>query len=272
MSQSVSFDLVADRYDETRVIPSDAMPAIATGFLRLGGVSAHGSILEIGIGTGRISLPLLAEGVNVTGADIAPRMVERLRAKYESMRQAEPWRKWGDLTTIMADITALPFESGDFDAAIAVHVLHLVPEWRRALDEALRAVKSGGAFLLGQEQRESDDAHHRVQSQWLAIVKALGYPATYPGAGYDMIVSDLRGRGLPVDEHMVAEWEIAASPRGALREITERTWSRTWAVPDDVFAESIRRLTAWVERVFRGGLDVPQRMPISFKVARARPR
>jgi ubiquinone/menaquinone biosynthesis C-methylase UbiE len=270
MPQSVSFDPVADRYDEAHIIPPYAMPVIARGFLHLAELPPDGTLLEIGIGTGRIGLPLLAEGANVTGVDISARMVERLYAKYEAMRQAEPRHIWGSLATQMTDITALPFPSGTFDAAIAVHVLHLVPEWRRALDEALRVVKPGGAFLLGQEQRDSDDVHHRVQHAWTAIVEDLGYPVAYPGAGYSAIVSEARGRGLRLDEHPLTSWEVTATPLDALRWISERTWSRTWAIPDDVFAESVRRLTAWVEREYNGALDTPHRMSISFTVARIR--
>lgn len=272
MSHSVSFDPVADRYDETRSIPPDVVPVITRGFLHLGGVPPHGAVLEIGIGTGRISLPLLAEGVNVTGVDISPRMVERLHAKYDAMRQAAPGHDWGELTTHLADSTALPFASGVFDATIAVHVLHLVAEWRLALDETLRVLKPDGAFLLGQEQRESSDAHHRIQNHWLDVVKALGHPATYLGAGYDAIVAELRERGLVVDEQILTSWTIVTTPHDVLRWISERTWSRTWTVPDDVFAESIRRLTAWAEGEYRDQLDTPQRMPISFTVARARQR
>lgn len=270
MSQSVSFDPVADRYDETRVIPPYAMPVIARGLLHLGEISPGGMLLEIGIGTGRISLPLLAEGANVTGVDISPRMVERLHAKYDAMRAAEPLHRWGTLTTQITDITALPLPGETFDAAVAVHVLHLVPDWRRALDEVLRVLKPGGAFLLGQEQRESDDVNNRVQNQWIAIGQELGYSATYPGAGYSTILSEARGRGLRVDEHPLTAWEVQASPRDVLRWIGERTWSRTWAVPDDIFAESIRRLTAWAEREYPDTLDRRQHMPISFTVARIR--
>ena len=270
MSQSVSFDPVADRYDETRIIPPYATPVIARGFLHLGEIPDGGTLLEIGIGTGRISLPLLAEGANVTGVDISLRMVERLHAKYDAMREAEPRHGWGTLTTRITDITALPFPNETFDAAVAVHVLHLVPDWRRALDEALRVIKPGGAFLLGQEQRESDDVNQRVQNQWIAIVQDLGYTATYPGAGYSTIISETRNRGLRVDEHPLTNWEMQSSPRDVLRWISERTWSRTWVVPDNIFMESVRRLTAWAEQAYPGALDRPQHMPISFAVARIR--
>src|SRR5262245_52436996 len=151
MPQSISFDPVADRYDQTRFYPPEIAGQIAEALITQGRVPAGGSLLEIGIGTGRIALPLLALGVNVTGVDISPRMVERLEEKYATARAEHTELVWGRLTIELVDMTALPFADATFDAAVGVHVLHLVPEWRRALDEVLRVVKPGGTFLLGQD-------------------------------------------------------------------------------------------------------------------------
>ena len=45
-----------------------------------------GKALELGIGTGRIALPLSAKGIEVHGIDAAPSMISRLRAKPGSER------------------------------------------------------------------------------------------------------------------------------------------------------------------------------------------
>jgi hypothetical protein len=44
-------------------------------------LAGGGPALELGVGTGRIALPLAARGVPVTGIDGSQRMVDRLRAK-----------------------------------------------------------------------------------------------------------------------------------------------------------------------------------------------
>ena len=44
-------------------------------------LAAGGPVLELGIGTGRVALPLTRRGVSVTGIDASPAMVEKLRAK-----------------------------------------------------------------------------------------------------------------------------------------------------------------------------------------------
>jgi len=71
---------VAERYDETSAAMFD--PAVvepAVDFLA--GLAGSGAALELGIGTGRIALPLRQRGVPVHGIDLSAAMVERLRAK-----------------------------------------------------------------------------------------------------------------------------------------------------------------------------------------------
>jgi SAM-dependent methyltransferase len=47
----------------------------------LAGLAGTGPVLELGIGTGRIALPLASRGITVQGIDASESMVERLRAK-----------------------------------------------------------------------------------------------------------------------------------------------------------------------------------------------
>src|SRR5579859_1522595 len=92
---SLSFDRVAGQYDGTRGYPPGVSDAIAAGMMRYGPLEPGSSALEIGVGTGRIALPLLARGVNITGVDISERMTARLREKYDAERAARPNQPWG---------------------------------------------------------------------------------------------------------------------------------------------------------------------------------
>ena len=69
-------DRVADVYDEWYK-PVDTVAEVAL----LTELAEGGRALELGIGTGRIAVPLAAAGVDVHGIDASPAMVERLRAK-----------------------------------------------------------------------------------------------------------------------------------------------------------------------------------------------
>src|SRR6187455_790810 len=71
---------IAARYDETSAEmfePTVIQPAVDL----LVELAAGGAALELGIGTGRIALPLAARGVPVHGIDASQAMVARLRAK-----------------------------------------------------------------------------------------------------------------------------------------------------------------------------------------------
>jgi SAM-dependent methyltransferase len=68
---------VADVYDDWYVPAEDAAAVART----LAELAAGGRALELGIGTGRVALPLAAAGVEVHGIDASAAMVERMRAK-----------------------------------------------------------------------------------------------------------------------------------------------------------------------------------------------
>jgi SAM-dependent methyltransferase len=67
----------ADVYDEWYGDVSDA-EAAADAVVAL---AAGAPVLELGIGSGRLALPIAARGAAVCGIDASPAMVERLRAK-----------------------------------------------------------------------------------------------------------------------------------------------------------------------------------------------
>ena len=80
-------------------------------------------ILDVGTGTGRVSVPLLKRDADLIGCDLSLNMMEVLRRKVPSARLAQ------------ADAAFLPFPSKSFDAVTTCHVMHLVGPWREALRE-----------------------------------------------------------------------------------------------------------------------------------------
>jgi SAM-dependent methyltransferase len=73
-------DRVAERYDD----PTDEMflPAAVDPVVDfLAALAGDGGALELGIGTGRIALPLAQRGVRVHGIDLSEAMVSKLQAK-----------------------------------------------------------------------------------------------------------------------------------------------------------------------------------------------
>ena len=125
------FDQIADVYDETRRGLNEATLKGIEGMLT---EYACRSILEIGVGTGRIALPLIKSGFEVTGMDISRRMMEKASAK-------------GMRGLIRAEGSKAPFREKSFDAVLMAHVFHLLDDPQSVMREAAR-VSRVGVFAL----------------------------------------------------------------------------------------------------------------------------
>ncbi|HKM98906.1 MAG TPA: class I SAM-dependent methyltransferase [Candidatus Binataceae bacterium] len=68
---------IADVYDQYPTTPGNADQVVEV----LAALAGKRRVLELGIGTGRIALPLAARGFKVSGIDASPKMVEKLREK-----------------------------------------------------------------------------------------------------------------------------------------------------------------------------------------------
>jgi SAM-dependent methyltransferase len=104
--------------------------------------AADGPALELGVGTGRIALPLAARGVAVSGIDASPRMVARLRAKDGDGRVAV---SLGDF----ADVAA---RGGPFQLVYVVFNtffgLLTQAEQVRCFRNVAAALRPGGVFVM----------------------------------------------------------------------------------------------------------------------------
>ena len=126
---------VADFYDDWFAEYDEAMIAV------LAELAHGGRALELGIGTGRIALPLAARGIEVHGIDASPAMVERLRAKPGG---ADMSITFGDFADVAAD--------GAFDLVFVVFNTFFALLTQEAQVRCFRNVaarlKPGGTFAL----------------------------------------------------------------------------------------------------------------------------
>lgn len=270
---SISFDPVADAYDRTRGYPAGVGQKIALAMEECAQATEQSAFIEVGVGTGRIALPLASLGHTYTGVDISEKMLAQLESKLLEQKWQEYTQPWGSraderptpahavrrfshvdpaasLRLVTSDIKDLPFPDASFDIMIAVHVFHLVDGWQQAVRECLRVLRPGGLLLHCWDEYD-DSLLNSVTKTWIRLVEELGGNAQRVGTESPRMVSGwLRAQGLPIEELSIARWETTNTPRRAMERITSRLWSRTWLVPDEIFQASVQQLEAWAQAQF----------------------
>jgi len=108
---------------------------------RLCDLSAGGRVLELGVGTGRVALPLAARGVDVSGIEGSPSMVARLRSKPRGHQ----------LQIVQGNFADAEIE-GPFSLIFAVvstfFLLHSHEEQQRCFTTMVRLLSDSGLFVL----------------------------------------------------------------------------------------------------------------------------
>lgn len=99
-----------------------------------------GDVLEVASGTGLFTIAITPRVGRLVATDFAEAMVERTRARVEAAGLP-------NVCCETADLGALPYEDGAFDAVVAANVLHLVPDLGAALASLRRVLRTGGRLV-----------------------------------------------------------------------------------------------------------------------------
>ncbi|MBA3826504.1 MAG: class I SAM-dependent methyltransferase [Ktedonobacterales bacterium] len=270
---SISFDRATAYYDATRGYPAGVEQGVADAIVTAAAATPTTRFLEMGIGTGRIAFPLITRGYMYTGIDLSEKMMALLRQKLSDYATAQPTAAV-HANLLQGDVTQLPYADASFDVALMVHVLHLIPNWRDAISEALRVLVPGGVLLNGYDEAIQTSDARSVQRQWFEILRELGYEAGGIGpAGFsngNEVLAELEARGLAPEKLRTITWSVAESPQQAIEHIANRQWSRTWSIPDDIFTASVARLSQEAAAHFGDQLMVPKSREFQFVMLRVR--
>lgn len=133
LGSAPGYDLASGSYDKREAYLNSFEKGEA---LKLLGEVTGKTILDVGAGTGRLSIPLQRLGGIVTACDVSPEMLKVLT------------RKNRHITTVVGEAEDLPFADKSFDIVTAAFLIVHLKNPRRFFDEVYRVLKDGGLFLV----------------------------------------------------------------------------------------------------------------------------
>jgi SAM-dependent methyltransferase len=244
VGDSIKFDRAAEFYDRSRSISEESMARnVALVSAELAG---RGLVLEVGVGTGLIALPLLQAGLDLVGLDISPPMLGKL---VEKSGGTPP------LPLVLADATRMPFPDDRFGAAYLRWVLHLVPGWRDLLSEMVRVVRPGSVVLVNLGAYGGERAE--IQERFGELAGISVDPVGLRWGDFDELDDAMTGLGtLPRELPALADADD--SPLSDFLDgIEENRYSWTWKVDDVTRLRALAELRAWARDRY-GPLDEPR--------------
>lgn len=245
MSRSIVFDQAAEIYDATRNLPQSVFDAVVEMLSEE--LRGRGPCLEIGVGTGRIAIPLVEAGVWMMGVDLSVPMLMKLHEKTSRV------------PAVIADATRLPFTDDSMRAGLAVHVLHLIPNWSVAVSELARVVRGGGVILADIGGgfgflREIED--HFTQVAGIARPR----PGVTDPQELDSEMARL-GASVRTLSPIVETQQVV--PSAWIQSLEANIFSCTWSIDEKTRVKAAGETREWALERF-GDLDEPQ--PLDLEI------
>ena len=132
-----AWNAIASRYQFTGPVTMTLGDELAH---RLG-VGPGTRFLDVAAGSGALAIPAARRGAEVVAVDIAPTLVERLRARVagEGLTNVE---------AVVMDGRTLDLPDGDFDMVASLNGVSLLPNLGRGLSEMVRVARPGGRVMV----------------------------------------------------------------------------------------------------------------------------
>jgi ubiquinone/menaquinone biosynthesis C-methylase UbiE len=226
---ATQFDRISQIYDETREpLKEAAVDKIKNILLR----DNCSSIIEVGVGTGRVAKPLQERGFEIVGLDISKGMLLKAREK-------------GVLRLILADVDFLPLREKSFDAAILAHVLQIFENPAEVFGKIVGVVKKEVVALVRKrgDAHASDSSDDSIMRQVFEKVSAqMGYALPRrPGESRRKESEFLAA--FPPTELITIQDELIETTADERLSFFEKRPFRFWVeVPDEVFHKVIQEV------------------------------
>lgn len=174
----------ARNYDRSLKVLGQPLPRMLE--LTTNAVAGARRVLEVAAGTGLVTTVIARSATEVVATDYAESMIDILKERVAAA-------KLFNVRCERADLYALPYDAGSFDAVVAANVLHLVPDLDGALHSLMHVLRPGGRLVV--------PTFCHSQTLLSAFVSRLLAITGFPGHRRfttDSLVSELTKRGLSI--------------------------------------------------------------------------
>jgi SAM-dependent methyltransferase len=137
MTSSVQF--LASDPDEYEHFMARWSRCLAGPFLQFAGIRAGERVLDVGCGTGVLTLALAEHGARAVGIDASEPYLDGAR-RHRSHRE---------VTYELADARHIPYADDSFDGCVSILALDVIPEVDQVVREMRRVTRSGGVVASG---------------------------------------------------------------------------------------------------------------------------
>ncbi len=125
------------------------------------------SVLDIGVGTG-LALPSYPPYAKVTGIDLSEGMLRRAKRRVQQDQM-----NWVRLA--LANALQLPFESDSFDHVLLSHVVSVVSDPVKLIEETRRVTRPGGQIVIINHFRSSNRLIGLIEKWLCPLCQHLGW-------------------------------------------------------------------------------------------------
>jgi SAM-dependent methyltransferase len=121
-------------------IADDVVAPLGPVLVAASGIGQGDRVLDVAAGTGNASHPAAAAGATVVASDLCPELVAEGKARSAGLDLQVEWRE--------ANVEALPFGDGAFDAVLSCIGVMFAPHHQQSADEMLRVCRPGGTIAV----------------------------------------------------------------------------------------------------------------------------
>lgn len=247
----ISYDRIAERYNQTRQIPSDSLDKIIKSLNEEIPNMHEKDVIDLGVGTGRFAIPLSKYVKSIVGIDISKKMIEILDKNNNA----------DNLSAICGRVEKLPFQNCSFDIAFAVSIFHLVSKWQDVINEIERVIKPAGYCIIGyteyvgEQGKQFEYIRYELLRKHIESAKAKGLSFLEQKKYFD-------NRWDLLEDVVGAEWDEWYTPNDILNGIESNFWSETWNITPLELRKVIKKMK---RNIVERGIDLKKTYQVKIK-------